>query len=70
MPGKEQDPGRVTQALGPPARGGDRGGEHGGKLGHAKAKTNYPVAEYRAEWGQLEALGKKGAAAREALLAH
>ena len=40
------------------------------KLGHTKAKTNYPVAEYRAEWGQLEALGKKGAAAREKLLAH
>ena len=33
------------------------------KLGHAKAKTNFPVAEYRAEWGQLEALGVDGAAA-------
>ena len=35
------------------------------KLGHAKAKTNFPVAEYRAEWGQLEALGVEGAVARE-----
>ena len=35
------------------------------KLGHAKAKTNFPVAEYRAEWAKLEALGVDGAAARE-----
>ena len=35
------------------------------KLGHAKAKTNFPVAEYRAEWAELEALGVEGAAARE-----
>ena len=35
------------------------------KLGHAKAKTNFPVAEYRAEWAQLEALGVDGAVARE-----
>ena len=35
------------------------------KLGHAKAKTNFPAAEYRAEWGQLEALGVDGVAARE-----
>ena len=33
------------------------------KLGHAKAKTNFSVAEYRAEWGQLEALGVDGAVA-------
>merc|ERR1712097_85935 len=33
------------------------------KLGHAKAKTNFPVAEYRAEWAELEALGVAGAAA-------
>ena len=35
------------------------------KLGHAKAKTNFSVAEYRAEWAELEALGVDGAAARE-----
>ena len=35
------------------------------KLGHGEAKTNFPVAEYRAEWGQLEALGVEGAVARE-----
>ena len=35
------------------------------KLGHAQAKTNFPVAEYRAEWAELEALGVDGAAARE-----
>ena len=35
------------------------------KLRHAKAKTNFPVAEYRAEWAELEALGVDGAAARE-----
>ena len=35
------------------------------KLGHAKAKTNFPAAEYRAEWAELEALGVDGAAARE-----
>merc|ERR1712097_21599 len=33
------------------------------KLGHAEAKTNFPVAEYRAEWGQLEALGVEGVVA-------
>ena len=31
--------------------------------GHAEAKTNFPVAEYRAEWAELEALGVDGAAA-------
>ena len=35
------------------------------KLGHAKAETNFPVADYRAEWAELEALGVDGAAARE-----
>ena len=35
------------------------------KLGHAKAKTNFPAAEYRAEWAELEALGVEGAAARK-----
>ena len=35
------------------------------KLGHAKAKTNFPAAVYRAEWAELEALGVDGAAARE-----
>ena len=35
------------------------------KLGHAKAPTNFPAAEYRAEWGELEALGVDGAALRE-----
>ena len=34
------------------------------KLGHAQAKTNFPVAEYRAEWAELEALGVDAAAAR------
>jgi hypothetical protein len=29
--------------------------------GHAKAKTNFPVAEYWAVWAQLEALGVDGA---------
>jgi len=33
------------------------------KKGHANAKTNFPVAEYRAEWARLEALGVKGAVA-------
>ena len=33
------------------------------KLGHAEAKTNFPAAEYRAEWAELEALGVDGAAA-------
>merc|ERR1711940_27457 len=33
------------------------------KLGHAEAKTNFPVAEYRAEWAELEALGVDGAVA-------
>jgi len=28
-----------------------------------EAKTNFPVAEYRAEWGQLEALGVDGVVA-------
>ena len=35
------------------------------RLGHAEAKTNFPVAEYRAEWAELEALGVDGAVARE-----
>ena len=35
------------------------------KLGHAEAKTNFPVAEYRAEWAELEALGVDGAVARK-----
>ena len=35
------------------------------KLGHAEAKTNFPVAEYQEEWAQLEALGVEGAVARE-----
>ena len=35
------------------------------KLGHAEAKTNFPVAEYRAEWAQLEALGVDGSVAHE-----
>ena len=35
------------------------------KLGHAQAETNFPVAEYREEWAQLEALGVEGAVARE-----
>ena len=35
------------------------------KLGHAKAKTNFPVVKYRAEWVQLEAVGVEGAVARE-----
>ena len=35
------------------------------KLGHAKAKTNFSVAEYRAEWAELEALGADAAVARE-----
>ena len=35
------------------------------KPGHAKAKTNFPAAEYRAEWAELEALGVEGAAARK-----
>ena len=35
------------------------------KLGHAQAKTNFPAAEYRAEWAELEALRAEGAAARE-----
>ena len=35
------------------------------KLGHAKAKTNFPVVKYQAEWARLEALGVEGAAARE-----
>ena len=35
------------------------------KLGHAKAKTNFAVEQYRAEWAELEALGVEGAVARE-----
>ena len=35
------------------------------KLGRARAKTNFPVAEYRAEWAELEALGVHGAVALE-----
>ena len=35
------------------------------KLGHAKAKTTFSVAEYRAQWAELQALGVDGAAARE-----
>ena len=35
------------------------------KLGHAEAKTNFPVAEYRAEWVRLEALGVERAVAGE-----
>ena len=34
-------------------------------LGHAEAKTNFPVVKYRAEWVQLEALGVEAAVARE-----
>ena len=40
------------------------------KLGHAEAKTNFSVAEYRAEWAELEALGVEGAVARERRRAH
>ena len=35
------------------------------KLGHTEAKTNYPAAEYQAEWAGLEALGVDAAASRE-----
>ena len=35
------------------------------KLGHAEAKTNFPVAEYRAEWARLEAMGLDGAGGHE-----
>merc|ERR1712097_110403 len=35
------------------------------KLGHAEAKTNFPAAEYRAEWAELEGLGVEGAVDRE-----
>ena len=38
--------------------------------GHADAKTNFPVAEYRVEWAELEALGVDGAVARERRQAH
>ena len=31
------------------------------KSGHAKAKTNFPVADYRGEWASLEAMGVDGA---------
>ena len=31
------------------------------KSGHAKAKTNFPVADYREEWASLEAMGVDGA---------
>ena len=37
------------------------------RLGHAQAKTNFPVAQYREEWAELEALGVGAAAAREKL---
>ena len=42
------------------------------KLGHAKAKTNFPVVKYRAEWAQLEALGVDAAVAavREATVGY
>merc|ERR1711951_156805 len=30
------------------------------KLGHAKAPTNFPAAEYQAAWAELEALGLEG----------
>ena len=33
--------------------------------GHAEATTNFPVAEYKEEWAELEALGAEAAAARE-----
>ena len=33
--------------------------------GHAEAETNFPVAEYRAEWAELEAQGVDAAVARE-----
>ena len=39
------------------------------KLGPAKAKTNFPAAEYSAEWAELEALGLDGAVALERELA-
>ena len=35
------------------------------KLGHAEAKTNFPVVKYRAEWAEQKALGVEGAVARE-----
>ena len=35
------------------------------KLGHAEARTNFPVAEYRAEWAELEGLGVDGAAGKK-----
>ena len=35
------------------------------KLGHAEAKTNFPVAGYRSEWAELEAVGVDTAVARE-----
>ena len=35
------------------------------KLGHAEARTNFPVAQYREEWAELEALGVDGAVSRE-----
>ena len=35
------------------------------KLGHAQAETNFPLAVYQADWGQLEALGLEGAVALE-----
>ena len=35
------------------------------KLGHTEAKTNFPTAEYRDEWAELEALGADGAVAQE-----
>ena len=35
------------------------------RLGHAQAKTNFPAAEYRAEWAELERMGVDAAVARE-----
>ena len=34
------------------------------RLGHAGAETYFPVAEYRDEWAELEALGVDGAVTR------
>ena len=33
------------------------------KLGHGKATTNFPIAEYRKEWDALEEMGTEGALA-------
>ena len=40
------------------------------KIGHVEAETNFSVADYRAEWAELEALGVEGAVARERGRAH